>query len=295
VQRLIAVLVGGAPPDVLWESGASSRALVDALLVTLARQGAIRQVTVPPAASEEGQAAEPSPSLELNEPEIQQESSSVSDPLERENLRAESAVAMHREPANKTSSFTYPIWRLGTGAGRGIADSDSGFGMELQAASRLFGLAFLILLVATVAFLIWNQATPVAESARSPAVTPTPVEVSRSVDPPAPVAPAAVPPASADVLDLSSFAGHLRAGVDPSLGAPEAQGALELSGPGEVTVEVDGVNRGALPVTLVLDQGRHRVRYRVGTRFTDRFCYVKSGATRVLHVVTQPGGFVDAR
>jgi hypothetical protein len=79
------------------------------------------------------------------------------------------------------------------------------------------------------------------------------------------------------------------------LGAPEAQGALELSGPAEVTVEVDGVNRGALPVTLVLDQGRHRVRYRVGTRFTDRFYYVKSGATRVLRVVTQPGGFVDAR
>jgi len=295
VQRLIAVLVGGAPPDVLWESGASSRALVDALLVTLARQGAIRDVTVPLPASEEGPVAEPSPRQELNESEIGQDSAHVSDPVERENRRAKSAVAMHHEPANKVPSFTYPIWRLDTGAGHGTADSDSGFGMELQVASRLFGLAFLIFLAATVAFLIWNQVTLVSESAGSPAVAPMPAELSGSTEPQAPTAPAAVPPASPDIFDLSSFAGRLRAGVDPSLGASEAEGALELSGPPEVTVEVDGVNRGALPVTLVLDEGRHRVRYRVGTRSTDRFCYVKSGATRALRVVTQPGGFVDVR
>lgn len=301
VQRLIAVLVGGAPPDVLWESGASSRALVDALLVTLARQGAIRDVTVPPPASEEDPVAERSPRLALNEAEIQQESPQVPDPGERENRRAKSAVAMHQEPANKVPSFTYPIWRLGTGVGRGAADSDSGFSMELQVTSRLFGLAFVIFLAATVAFLVWNQVTLVSESVGSPAATPMPVEVSGSaevsgsMDPPAPVPPPPVPPPSPDVVDLSSFAGHLRAGVDPSLGASEAQGALELSGPGEVTVEVDGVDRGALPVTLVLEQGRHRVRYRVGTRSIDRFCYVKSGATRALRVVTQPGGFVDGR
>jgi hypothetical protein len=75
----------------------------------------------------------------------------------------------------------------------------------------------------------------------------------------------------------------------------EGQGVLELIGPGDVSVEVDGVDRGPLPVTLVLDQGRHVVRYRTGTRSTYRFYYVKSGATRGLRVLTQAGGLVDAR
>ncbi|MGB5351056.1 MAG: hypothetical protein WBN10_15725, partial [Polyangiales bacterium] len=73
------------------------------------------------------------------------------------------------------------------------------------------------------------------------------------------------------------------------------QGVLELTGPAEVSVEVDAVDRGTLPLTLVLDEGTHRVRYRLGARSSDRFYYVKSGATRALEVVTQPGGFVDAR
>ena len=75
----------------------------------------------------------------------------------------------------------------------------------------------------------------------------------------------------------------------------EGQGVLELLGPGDVGVEVDRVDRGALPATLVLDQGRHAVRYRTGARSTYRFYYVKSGATRSLNVLTQAGGLVDAR
>ena len=70
---------------------------------------------------------------------------------------------------------------------------------------------------------------------------------------------------------------------------------LELTGPAEVSVEVNEVARGTLPLSLALDEGTHRVRYRFGARSTDRFYYVKSGATRSLKVVTQPGGFVDAR
>jgi hypothetical protein len=79
------------------------------------------------------------------------------------------------------------------------------------------------------------------------------------------------------------------------LGVAEGQGVLELIGPGDVSVEVDGVDRGALPVTLVLDEGQHAVRYRAGSGSTYRFYYVKRGATRGLSVLTQAGGLVDAR
>ena len=53
--------------------------------------------------------------------------------------------------------------------------------------------------------------------------------------------------------------------------------------------------RGPLPLALVLDEGRHRVRYRFAGESTVRFYYVKAGATRSLDVVTRPGGFIDAR
>ena len=297
VQRLIAALVAGGPPDVLWESGAGSRALVDALLITLARQGAIRDVR----ASERAAGADtdavgsPESGPELLEAEIEQDSVHVSDPIERQNIRAQSAVAMRREPANRASRWSYPIWRLGSGAAPGSAEGSSGFGMELQATPRLFGLAFLVLLSATVAFLIWNETMPVGTPARSPAVTARPIEIHDPVDVRVDLeepAPKAVPPVG---LDLSAFAGSLRAGVDPSLDVAEGQGALELTGPAEVSVEIDGLDRGTLPVTLVLDEGTHRVRYQLGTRSTDRFYHLKSGATRALRVVTQPGGFVDAR
>ena len=300
VQRLIAALVAGGPPDVLWESGAGSRALVDALLITLARQGAIRDVRASERAAggDTGAVGSPESGPELLQAEIEQDSVHVSDPIERQNVRAQSAVAMHREPANRASSWSYPIWRLGSGAAPGSTESSSGFGMELQATPRLFGLAFLVLLSATVAFLIWNETMPVGTPAGSPAVTARPIEIDDPVDVRVDLekpAPKALPPVARVGIDLSAFAGSLRAGVDPSLAVAEGQGALELTGPAEVSVEIDGVDRGTLPVTLALDEGTHRVRYQLGTRSTDRFYYLKSGATRALRVVTQPGGFVDAR
>jgi len=301
VQRLIAALVAGGPPDVLWESGAGSRALVDALLITLARQGAIRDVRAPEQrgrSGDPGAVVPPESAVELNEAEIEQDSTPVSDPIERQNVRAQSAVAMHREPANRASSWSYPVWRLGSGAARASGESSPGFGMELHATPRLFGLAFLALLAATVVFLIWNETMPSRAPVRSPAATARPIEIEDPVqvrvglEEPEPEVVRSVWPVG---LDFSAFTGSLRTGVDPTLDAAEGQGALELSGPAEVSVEVDGVNRGTLPLTLLLDEGTHRVRYRLGARSTDRFYYVKSGSTRALQVVTRPGGFVDAR
>ncbi len=300
VQRLIAALVAGGTPDVLWESGAGSRALVDALLITLARQGAIRDVRAPErsASGDPGAVVPPASAVELNEAEIEPDSAPVSDPIERQNVRAQSAVAMHREPANRAPSWSYPVWRLGSGAARRSGEGSSGFGMELQATPRLFGLAFLVLLSATVAFLIWNEMMPIGAPAGPPAATSRPIEIDDPVEIRVELEvpePAAVPSVSPVGLDLSSFAGRLRPGVDPSLDVAEWQGALELSGPAEVSVEIDGVDRGTLPLKLVLDEGTHRVRYRLGARSTDRFYYLKSGSTRALQVVTRPGGFVDAR
>ena len=306
VQRLIAALVAGGPPDVLWESGVGSRALVDALLTTLARQGAIVGVRVPERVRDESSAAGPSsPSsasgLELNAPEIEQDSLSVSDPIERQNIRAQSAVAMHREPANRATGWSYPIWRLGGSAMRDSIESSSAFGMELHEMPRLFGLAFLVLLSATAAFLVWNQLLPVGAPAGSPMATAPPIEINVPVEvrvraeKPVPEAAKTVPSGSSSGLDLARFAGSLRAGVDSALDVSPGQGALELSGPLDVSVEVNGVDQGALPLTLVLDGGIHRVRYRLGAKSIDRFYYLKPGATRVLKVVTQPGGFVDAR
>jgi CheY-like chemotaxis protein len=281
IRRLVTRLVSGEPPQVLWESGAGSRSLVEAVLVTLARQGAIRAVTVPEPASYGGLGRE------LNEPEIQQDSAPVADRLERENVRAQSAVAMHRQPANRMQSPTDAIWRLNVGPKTGSNQSGSGFGMEMQTTPRLLGLAFAILLSATVGVLIWRQVASVGGGSGSP--------TSPSVSGEAADEPAAVVAAPSGGLNLSAFSGDLRPGVDASLGVVEGQGVLELIGPSGVRVDVDGVDRGALPVTVVLDQGRHAVRYRAGARSTYRFYYVKSGATRALKIVTRPGGFVDAR
>jgi CheY-like chemotaxis protein len=291
VQGLIARLDAGEPPHALWDSGAASRSLVDALLVTLARQGAIKDVTVPRLASDVGPPPNlsPGPSRALNEPEIQQDSSPVIDPLEREDIRAQSAVAMHRESANHASERTYPIWRLNVDATAESAESGSGFGVELQTTPRLLGLGFAVLLSATVGFLIWRQVMPDGPPSGSPAdavVQAAGPEAQLAVDAPA---------APAGGLDLSAFAGGLRAGVDPSLAVAEGEGVLDVTGPTDVGVAVDGIDKGTLPVTVVLEQGTHAVQYRVGGKSTYRFYYVKSGATRVLRVVTQPGGFVDAR
>ncbi len=217
----------------------------------------------------------------------------VVEPLERENVRAQLGVAIHREPANQAPKWTYPIWRLNVGAGAGSSENGSGFEMEMQTTPRLLGLGFAILLSATVAFLIWRQVMPVAVPAGSPAAATTPVQATVTNEQVAPAAAVAVAPSSSP--DLSAFAGSLRAGVDPSLKVVEGQGVLEVFGPGDVSVDVDGVDRGALPVTLVLDQGRHTVRYRAGAKWTHRFYYVKSDATRALRVLTQPGGLIDAR
>lgn len=296
VQRMISRLVQGESPQALWESGAGSRSLVDALLVTLARQGAVREVTVPERSFE---AATLSVSLEeadsrLNEPQIEQESAPVSDPLERENMRAQSAVAMHREPANRGPRRSNPVWRLNLGIDSPGLASSSGFGLELQLMSRILGLGFVALLTGTICLLLWGQlrlpranisepnlATAPSERAEpDPAAAPTgrPVEASR---------PAAT--------GLAAFSGRLRDGVDPALAVAEGQGVLELLGASGLRVEVDGVGQRTLPVAIVLEQGRHAVRYRLGSQSTVRFYFVKSGATRSLEVVTLPGGFVDAR
>jgi hypothetical protein len=233
----------------------------------------------------------PGPGRELIPSEIQQDSWPVADPVERENVRAQVAVSMHREPANQAPDWGYPIWRLHVGVGATGRESSSGFGMEMRAIPRLLGLAFATLLSATVAFLIWHQVTTGGAPTAAPATAPTLAKQPRVT----PDAPAATPMAPAGSPAFAAFSGSLRAGVDPSLEVSEGQGVLELIGPAEVSVEVDGVDRGALPVTLALDHGRHTVRYGVGAKSTYRFYYVKSGATRALKVLTQAGGLVDAR
>ena len=232
------------------------------------------------------------PSRELIGAEIQQDSWPVADPVERENVRAQVAVSMHREPANRAPVWAYPIWRLNVSAQTGRSESGSGFGMEMQTIPRVLGFAFLTLLSATVGFLVWGQLTPRgAPTAIPAAVHNAPEDVASVAEP----ARAAMPAARASRPAYAEFSGSLRAGVDPSIEITGPQGVLELIGPSGVRVDVDGVDRGALPMRLALDQGRHEVRYRMGDASTYRFYYVKSGATCALTVLTQAGGLVDAR
>ncbi|MGB8332770.1 MAG: response regulator [Polyangiales bacterium] len=282
IQRLVARLVAGEPIQALLESESGSRSLVDALLVTLARQGAVRNVSVAQLASGQTPTAAPTPepSEQWYAPEIDPDSGPLSDPLERENIRAQLAVAMHREPANRVPSWSYSIWRLNVGARIGNHEPDSGFQMELKRTPRVLGFGFAVLLTVTVGFLLWHQLALAPERVEPPSAASTATAVPGSD---ARVAPQVSGPASSvgsGGVDLSAFAGALRAGVDPSLGAAEGQGVLELVGPSQLRVEVDGVEQGGLPVTLVLDQGRHVVRFLEGARSSYRFYYVKSGATR---------------
>jgi hypothetical protein len=297
VQRMVARLNAGEPIQALWASDGGSRSLVDALLVTLARQGAVRDVTVAALESGGSPTTNPLPVLirDLNGPEIQQDSRPVVDPLERENIRAQLAVAMHREPANAPSRWSYPIWRLNAGAGPGNTAIGSGFEMEMRTTPRLLGLGFTILLSATVGFLIWHQLVPAPASTASRPRSTAPLPATAGDERAAPAASRPAPAETPSNIDLSPFAGALRTGVDPSLELGEAQGVLELLGPNTVSIEVDGVDRGGLPVTLVLDQGQHIVRYRAGARSTYRFYYVRSGATRTATTLIQPGGLVDPR
>jgi CheY-like chemotaxis protein len=224
---------------------------------------------------------------ELIASELRQDSPRMAEPVERENIRAQSAVAMHREPANPAPASAHPIWRPSVSAGAAGSEGGSGFGMELRTMPGLLGLAFATLLAGTVGFLLWGQLTSGDGPAESPVgeLTPAPATDARS--------PTAEAPSRR--TRLSAFSGDLRPRVDPALGVNDGQGVLELSGPSEVSVRVDGVDRGALPVTLVLDQGIHAVRYRTGAKSIDRFYYVKSGATRGPRILTQAGALVDVR
>jgi hypothetical protein len=272
---------------------------MDALLVTLARQGAIRDVTLAGSTmvNAPGELSDPNLSGQLNGqlngPEIEPDSVPVAEAVERENVRAQSAVAMHQEPANRASSWIAPIWRFSAGVSAARTEGISGFETEVQTTSRLFGLAFLVVFSVTVAFLIWNQivATPSEMAENGPA--PARPELVEAPAPEAPPPPESASPSSS--LGVYAFSGALREGVDPTLPVPEGKGVLEIGGSGDVRIEVDGVERGLLPISLVLAEGTHAVRYRNEAGFTDRFYFVKSGATRSLHVVTRPGGLVDPR
>ncbi|MDH4282589.1 MAG: DUF4388 domain-containing protein, partial [Myxococcales bacterium] len=235
------------------------------------------------------------PIEELNEPETKQDSPRVTDFAERENARAQSAVAMHHEPANEARAWTSPIWRLSTHARAENGDRVSRFELDVQTMPRVLGWAFWALLSATAGFLIWQQVTPVGAPAvpipkEAPPVSATAEGAEREFS-----APESLPATPPSGLDLSAFSGTLRAGVDPVLAVAEGQGVLEMNGPTEVSAEVDGVDWGALPVSAVLEEGIHAVRYRIGARVTYRFYYVKSGATRASRVAVGPGGLVDAR
>jgi hypothetical protein len=234
------------------------------------------------------------PIEELNEPETEQDSPRMTDFAERENARAQSAVAMHHEPANEARAWTSPIWRLSTHARAENDDRVSRFELDVQTRPRVLGLAFWALLFATAGFLVWQQVTPVGAPALPIPEKASPVSAAPEGVEPTPSAPESEP-ATPPSLDLSAFAGTLRAGVDPGLAVAEGQGVLEMNGPTEVSVEVDGVDRGTLPVSVILDQGVHAVRFRIDARSTYRFYYVKSRATRASRVAVGGGGLVDAR
>ncbi len=167
--------------------------------------------------------------------------------------------------------------------------------------SRILGAAFIALVVATIGLIAWRLGVRNADMLAAPETarelrTGAATESRR----PAERVPseATTPPAVPNTLDragLFEFSGERLPTIEPGLEAGPGQGVLELRGPPGVEVLVDGVERGSLPVSVVVDQGRHRVRYRNGTRFVDRFYYVEAGTTRVARALTRPGGFVDAR
>lgn len=214
-----------------------------------------------------------------------------SERLQRENVRAQSAVAMHREPANRAPKISHPIWRVSLGPGASVAVTTSGIDADLAMIARIVGAGFILLLAGTVAILLRGERwKPTAATHAVTPMRPAPVtEIERVIiEAPPPERPEAVP-------GLHSFSGALRPGVDPALRVADGQGVLELDGPSEVTVDVDGVDCGPLPIALTLDPGRHMVRYHRGPKNTVRFYTVEPGATRALRIVTLPGGLIDAR
>lgn len=294
VQRMIARLVDGESPRDLWESGGGSRAVVDALLVTLARQGAVLDVVVPDPPSEPPVAPPLSPATdaeqEVTETETHEEPEPQGDTLEREDFRAQWAVSMHREPVNRVSRFSDTIWRRKAGAGRADDEFLSGFATQLRLAPRVLGWSFAVIFCATAGFLLWREGVRGSEQVYGGAAVVA--EAESAVDT---VAERDRGTASGSLPGgLGGHAGRLEAGVDRSIVITEGQGVLELTGSETIAVHVDGVDRGLLPVALPLDEGRHVVRYRTDSAWTHRFYYVKAGATRVLRVSATPGGFVDA-
>jgi len=292
VQAMVARLDAGESPRALLQAGGGSRAVVDALLVTLARQGAVRAVH--PADSELGESVEPAAAE--REPQGPQQSAvmvepgEVTDPLEREDARAQSAVAMHREPWNRASRPGRVAWRAPGVPPLDASEDDSRFVPETTVAPRVFGVAFLVALLSTVGFLLWREGSDTAARRSAEGARP---DVAQRVA--APVEPDSVEPKSRPPDRLSAYAGRLHRGVDPSLGLADSEGVLELAGPGSIEVNVDGVSRGTLPLTLVLEEGRHTIRFRIEDAWTYRLYHVRAGAVRSLRVSADPSGFVDAR
>lgn len=274
----VVLLSDGEPPQAVWGSDDASRPLVDAVMTALRRRDSAPEAGPPPDWA-------PGP----GEPEIERDSHAVAAVAERENIRAQSTVAMHRDPANRVPRAPAAVWRLRSSSSAPTDGRASGFDLELRGMSRIWGAGFIALLAATIGVLVWSQWVP-----RLPTQAPSSIGEARQPDRAAAEAPGSAPEESAG-LGLAAFSGVLRPGIDPALVAAETQGVLELAGPAEVQVTVDGVDRGPLPLSLVLQEGRHVVRYQLGDGSTVRFYYVKSGATRALRVITRPGGFVDAR
>lgn len=274
----VILLSDGEPPQAVWGSDTATRPLVDAVITALERHEA---ASGPPSHRRADSGS--------REPIDESEAKRVVDLAERENVRAQSTVAMHREPANRSPRGSHAVWRLRAIRTPRSGDGASGFGMELHAMSRILGVGFIALLAGTIGVLVWGQlALPGSPSRPTGGVA----GVDSSSDASATTPLERVAP---EHPGLTGFSGSLRPGVDPAIGAAPGEGALALDGPTGVLVTVDKVDRGSLPLSLPLDEGVHAVRYRFEEGFTDRFYYVKAGATRALRVITRPGGFVDAR
>ena len=289
IQELVARLAAGDSPRELSERWGGSRAVVDALLITLARHGAVVAVEVTEAVGEGQEAigeAMGDAILAEQVGSVGDEGGGESSPLAaRENVRAQSTVSMHREPVNRVLRPSEAIWRRSAGREVG-AEPGSSFSMQTVPMSRFLAWGFLSALLSTVVFLVLRVDRPDGPLGGPEVAAPVPAP-----------APAMVPstPLPAGFERLSRYEGSLRYEVDEALRAAASEGALELIGPEDVRVAVDGVDRGNLPIVVLLDEGRHVVRYGVRGAWTYRLYYVKRGATRTLRVSKRPGGFVDAR
>ena len=274
----VVLLSEGSPPQAVSGDDVASRPLVEAVFAALA---ANHRTPAPRPGRPRARSVDATPG---EAPER------VPDDEERENTRAQAAVAMHREPANRMPQRAAEVWRLRISGAPKADGSASGFGADIAVMSRILGLGFLALLLGTIGLITWRtlatETPPPPERVVQPDLTePRPATPAAPADEEAPPTP----------VPIMRYSGALRAGVDEAIAVGEGQGVLELNGPEEVTVFVDGEDAGRLPVALPLDQGRHRVRYQAEDASTDRFYFVKSGFTRELTIITRPGGFVDAR